>query len=337
MNGTAANSVCSSKPLPLAMSIFLGLLFLASMILNGASLWIFRHMKHWSPSTLLQFNLALIDVLLLPTAPLMLVYYVHLGTSWPLGRFSCCLLIFLLSIHLFGSTAFLLLISVHRYWSVARYNSRTPWGRKSFLKKVCVAVWLAIGIQCLLPFLFLLWASPSQGPPQCLNIHETGPTPFYFYYNLVAVGLGLLLPLGMALACYVCLVTSLSSLTVPSSRSRAMKAKTNQMITVTLLSFTLCFVPVHVCRTVATSAKFFGLSCSFLIRVELAYYITWIFTVANSCLNPLLYSFANENFNKIFFRVLLGYHWFPGRDGARERPLDSRNLQDPVVQTSASR
>ncbi|XP_067397731.1 P2Y purinoceptor 4-like [Emydura macquarii macquarii] len=294
---TNTSTECKPQVLHPTIPILLSMLFLACLVLNSASLWIFWfHIKKWNSGMILQFNLALVDALLTPIVPLMVAYF-SLGNSWPFGQFLCQLQVFLLSTHLYGSVYFLMLVSIHRYLAVVHYSTRTLWKKKSFLKKLSLFVWLVLCIQGL-PFFIILKTSFLNGSVKCLSIHQSELAYLYLYYNMFIVTVSFLLPFGISLTCYALLGAAIAKMSSVSLRGRVMKTKSLQMITVSLVIFVICFVPLHVCRTVGVIVKYYDISCELLHQVEIAYYASWIFTMVNGCLNPLLYNFANEKFNE---------------------------------------
>ncbi|PKU28455.1 p2y purinoceptor 4-like [Limosa lapponica baueri] len=247
---------------------------------------------------ILQVSLVLGDLLTIPVAPLR-ISYLSLSTQWPFGQFLCQFEVFLHSIHVYSSIYFLTLICIHRYFVVVRYKSKSLWKKKSFLKKLCLFVWFVLFIQGL-PFFFLLKTSVVDGSTICLNIHQSELSSVYYFYNMVLVVLSFLLPFAIALTFGALLAAAIAKVAKKSSRGKKMKSRPLQMITVSLVIFAVCFGPLHICRTIGVIVKYYSMSCKLLHQVEVAYYASWVFTMANTCLDPLIYVFANDKFKKSF-------------------------------------
>uniref|UniRef100_A0A8C3KIR4 G-protein coupled receptors family 1 profile domain-containing protein n=1 Tax=Calidris pygmaea TaxID=425635 RepID=A0A8C3KIR4_9CHAR len=122
----------------------------------------------------------------------------------------------------------------------------------------------------------------------------------YYFYNMVLVVLSFLLPFAIALTFGALLGAAIAKVTKKSSRGKKMKSRSLQMIIVSLVIFAICFGPLHICRTIGVIVKYYDMSCKLLHQVEVAYYTSWVFTMANTCLDPLIYVFANEKFKKSF-------------------------------------
>ncbi|KAM6296914.1 P2Y purinoceptor 4-like [Aegotheles albertisi] len=274
------------------------LLLLGCILLNGVSFWVFCfRIKQWDSGMILQFSLVLGDVLIIPIAPLR-ISYLSLSQQWPFGQFLCQFEVFLHSIHTYSSIYFLTLICIHRYFVFVRYKSKTLW-KKSFLRKLCLLVWLILLIQGL-PFFFFLKTSVIDGSAKCLNIHQTELASAYFFYNMVLVLLSFLLPFAISLTCGALLGAAIAKAAKKSFSGKKMKSRSLQMITISLVIFAVCFGPLHTCRTVAVVVKYYSMSCKLLQQTKVAYYVSWVFTMANTCLDPLIYVFANDKFKSSF-------------------------------------
>ncbi|XP_024909038.1 hydroxycarboxylic acid receptor 3-like [Cynoglossus semilaevis] len=99
-------------PPVLLMEIVLGILA------NGFALWIFCfQLKPWKSSTVLLFNLAVADFLLIMALPFRASYYLS-GINWMFGESVCNIILFMLAMNRSGSTFFLMAIALDRYMCV---------------------------------------------------------------------------------------------------------------------------------------------------------------------------------------------------------------------------
>ncbi|XP_042336300.1 P2Y purinoceptor 2-like isoform X3 [Sceloporus undulatus] len=290
---------CLPQELHPAIPALLGIFSVAGLVFNAFSLWIFWfNLKRWNSSIMLQFNLALVDTMILPITPLMVSYF-SLGNHWPFGEFLCQFEAFTLSTHLYGSIYFLMLISIHRYQAIVHYNAKTLWRKKSFLKKLILVFWTLLFFQGL-PIFFFLKTSIIGDKVKCLSIHQSELSYLYLMYGIVLGTFCFFLPFGVSLMSYMMLGTYIAKISQANLRGRVMKRRSVQMIVVTLLIFAICFTPLHVFRTAGTIVKYYHLSCDLLHHIEVAYYISLVLTTINCCLDPFIYNFANEKFNKSF-------------------------------------
>uniref|UniRef100_H3BA01 G-protein coupled receptors family 1 profile domain-containing protein n=2 Tax=Latimeria chalumnae TaxID=7897 RepID=H3BA01_LATCH len=286
--------------------VFLSFVFLGGFILNCISIWIFWfHIKHWNAGTVLQFNLALTDAIITPAAPLIIIYSIQ--DEWTFGEFPCQLKVFLLSIHMYGSIYFLTLISFHRYITIVHSIKRTTFIRKPVMKKVSIAVWICLLLQGI-PFFFVLKTTRINSTTKCLSIHQNELALLFFVWNWVILFTGMLIPFGICLTCYGWLSAYVSKMNTCNAKSKEAKVKSLQTVAMSLLIFIICYVPVHVTRTMGVTIKLlFPANCTLLERVEVAYYITWMLSGVNCCLDPVLYSFASDKFTTTFRKSFLGF------------------------------
>ncbi|KAF7687536.1 P2Y purinoceptor 4-like, partial [Silurus meridionalis] len=291
---------CPPQTLHISLTIILCVVFLIGLVLNGFSLWVFIfRISKWHAGTVLQFNLAISDALAAPATPMMAVYFIN-GNNWEFGTFLCKMKIALIIAHFYGSIFFLTLISIHRYVVVVHFKRSSRMKRKEFVKKLCFGVWcflLAGGIL----YGILLPVTDEDGHKQCLSIHQSKHTSVYFTINFVLFVFGFLLPFTVSVICYSFLVRSVAQVNVNSLQGQSIKTKSIRMIGMCLVIFGLCFFPLNVTRTVAVIIKkYFPKNCQFLLRVEMAYYVSYVLAGINCCLDPLVYFFGSYNFNKAF-------------------------------------
>lgn len=294
-NVSVRNHTCPIEPQPVFLPVLICLILMLGFVLNIFSMWVFKYRTlDWKSGTVLQFHLAISDLIVCPLAPFLTVYFA-LG-HWPFGSLMCRLKIFLLITHLFGSIFFLTLISIHRYVSVVYHSQEFRMKQKDFVKKVCIGVWAFLLIQGLVCGV-LLDVKDVGNRTLCFSIHQEPYTGMYFFANFILVIPGFLIPFTISLVCYSRLVKSMSSIKLCHQKGKFIKSKSCKMVAICLLIFGLCFTPLNVTRTVLVAIKkFFPDRCDLLLKMETCYYSSYILSSANCCLDPLIYCFASQNF-----------------------------------------
>ncbi|XP_015462741.3 lysophosphatidic acid receptor 6-like [Astyanax mexicanus] len=297
-NTTSILVSCPMEPKHISIAIVLCMILLLGLLLNIFSVWVFMcRMPKWKPGTILQFHLAVSDAAICPLAPFIMVYFAK-GGNWPFGNFMCRLKIALLTTHFYGSILFLTLISVYRYVSVVYHRQDSRLKQKDFVKKLCAGVWLFVlvkGAVCAA----LIGESTVGNQTVCLNIHQTNNINVYFAMNLIFFIPGFLVPFSISLYCYIRLARSVSTINICHQKGKRIKSKSYKMVAICLVIFGLCFLPMNVVRTVVVVVKkYFSGNCDLLSKVETAYYVSWVLSSANCCLDPLIYCFSSENFTK---------------------------------------
>lgn len=291
--------VCPMKPQHISISVLICLTFLVGLLLNVFSLWVFTcKTPEWTSNTVFQVHLAVSDVIICPMGPFMAVYY-HTA-NWPFGKALCQLKIALMTFHIYSSILFLTLISIHRYVVVVCYNQDSYMNRKNFVQKLCFGVWLLVLVKGTV-LAMILDTSTVNNHTLCLSIHQDQYTNSYFIANFSVLIPGLLLAFTVSVICYSLLVRSMSRLDTSHDSGQAIKKKSCKMVTVCLAIFVVCFTPMNVVRSVGLVVKkFFPSNCSLLLKLETAYYVSWILAGANCCLDPIIYCFSCQKFTKTF-------------------------------------
>lgn len=291
-------TICPPETQHISLTVFLCLVYMIGLLLNGFSLWVFIfRMSKWNAGTVLQFNLAISDALASPATPLMAAYFVN-GNNWEFGIFLCDLKIALLSAHFYGSIMFLTLISVHRYVVVVHFKRSSPMKRKAFVKKLCFGVWCFLLVGSI-TYAILLPVTEEDGHKQCLSIHQTKLINEYLVVNFVLLVFGFLVPFTLAVVCYSCLARSVTQVNIKSLQGQSIRGKSLRTIGICLVIFGLCFFPLNVIRTTAVIVKkYYPVQCQLLLQVETAYYSSYVLAGVNCCLDPLIYFFGSQNFNK---------------------------------------
>ncbi|KAG8549509.1 hypothetical protein GDO81_020984 [Engystomops pustulosus] len=299
VNSSANFTSCQPQTINPFIPIFLSFIFFIGFVMNCISLWIFWFkVKQWNSTVILQFNLAISDAIITPAAPLIIIY--SLTDHWTFGTFFCQFKVFLLSTHMYGSIYFLTLIGIHRYFSVAHSVKRRAWTTKPFITKLCIGVWVCLLLQGI-PFFFVLQTSEVHGVTKCLSFHQTEQAILFFVWNWVILFSGLLIPFTITLVCYSLLSRYILNVNPMNTMTNVMVSKSVQTIFVSLIIFIICYIPVHITRTMGvTITLFFPAECILLENVEVAYYITWMMSGTNCCMDPILYCFASERFKHTF-------------------------------------
>ncbi|KAK7933268.1 hypothetical protein WMY93_004164 [Mugilogobius chulae] len=298
MNNSSDFGTCLPTAQPIAIPVLMCVVCFTGFLLNAFSLWVFCcRMSSWSAGTVLQFNLALSDAVGIPVSPLMAAYFA-LGNDWPFGTVLCTVKIALLSSQFLGSSIFLTLISVHRYTAVVHFNKSCRMKNKSFIKKLCAAVWLFLFAHSL-AYGFAIPSTKVGKITQCISFSQRSLTNSFFVLSCVLVCIGFLLPLSISGTCYIRVTNALTRLNNITPKSFKIKLKSQRMIRMCLVIFGVCFLPMNVIRTTSVAVlKFSSLStqCQVIPYLQTAYYASWVVAGLNCCLDPLLYYFGSQNF-----------------------------------------
>lgn len=278
-------------------------------------------------------SLALADLCFLITLPLWATY-TAMGYHWPFGQPLCQLSSFLTALNMYASVFSLSMLSLERYWVLTGWQTSShdlPRRRPTRALRILGGVWIVAGILAL-PGLLLRSVrevelephSEEGGPRSALSCQmdyslltgaelgeaeaERAEMWWAAALSLKSTLIGFLLPLVILLFCYCSLARLLSRHfgrgPLPDRRRQR---RLLRVIVTLVMAFFLCWLPLHVNKTVVMLLEFDFLpySCS-LDQTLLALhpYVTCL-AYLNSCLNPLLYAACDPSFRKRCRRALL--------------------------------
>uniref|UniRef100_A0A8C6SM89 G-protein coupled receptors family 1 profile domain-containing protein n=1 Tax=Neogobius melanostomus TaxID=47308 RepID=A0A8C6SM89_9GOBI len=274
--------------------------FVLGALGNGLALWIFCfHLN----STVLLFNLATSDFLLILVLPFRASYYVS-QLQWNFGSSFCNISLFMLALNRSGSTLFLMAIALDRYMRVVHPHHRVNFVSPS--KAMCGAsvLWLLAVSMSVQVFTLnhnnttLCESFKVENKEMSLNVtwHK-----FAFLFSFYV-------PLAVILYCTVSITSHLKG------RQIAQHAKIKKalvFIVVVVILFIICFLPSNITQVIIwfeTNRAIQTLPrtevCPALEHLTIAFYITVSLTYLNSVLDPVVYYFSSPAIKNIFRRAL---------------------------------
>ncbi|KAM3870168.1 apelin receptor 2 [Diretmus argenteus] len=281
-------------------------------------------------------SLALADLCFLVTLPLWAVY-TAMGYHWPFGQPLCQISSFLTALNMYASVFSLSMLSVERYWVLIgrRHSSHhAQQGCPSRAFWVVGGVWVLAGVLAL-PGLLLRsvkeveldpgpeddWQPEPTQPAASRAIFLSCQMDYSFLIgaeleetqkewaelwwaaalSLKSTLIGFLLPLVILLVCYCSLALLLNRHFGRGPRpDRRRQRRLLRVIVTLVMAFFLCWLPLHVNKTVSMLLEF-GLvpySCSLDQALLAAHPYVTCLAYLNSCLNPLLYAACDSSFRK---------------------------------------
>ncbi|CAG08446.1 unnamed protein product, partial [Tetraodon nigroviridis] len=289
-NGTVLISVLPS---------LLGAEFVLGGLGNGLALWIFCcHLKPWKSSTVLLFNLAMADFLLIMALPFRASYY-NAGLQWMYGEAMCNICLFMLAMNRSGSTVFLMAIAGDRYMRVVHPHHRI--NSLSVSRATCFVMGLWLLTITMTAHVFSLKHTNTTycesfmvdtEPSHNLSWHK-----FEFLFSFI-------IPLVVILYCTVHIIGKLRG------RQLAQHEKTKKalcFLTVVVVLFTICFLPSNLMQVliwVETQRRARALPpaelCPALEGMTNAFFLTISLTYFNSVLDPVIYYFSSPAIQNLF-------------------------------------
>lgn len=305
-------------------------------------------------------SLALADLCFLVTLPLWAVY-TAMGYHWPFGQPLCQISSFLTALNMYASVFSLSMLSVERYWVL---TGRRHSGHPAPQSCPSRALWILGGMWALSGFLALpglllrsvrevelepeaedYWQQEPVQPAETgsvflscqmdysmllgAEIDETERERAEMWWaaalSLKSTVIGFLLPLVILLVCYCSLAQLLSRHFGHGPRpDRGRQRRLLRVIVSLVMAFFLCWLPLHVNKTVSLLLEFgfIPYTCT-LDQILLAAqpYVTCL-AYLNSCLNPLLYAACDPTFRKKCRGTLLCRMSRRGEEGKEDRRVE---------------
>lgn len=282
--------------------VIFGLLVLLGMIGNTMVIyWISFKEKLNQPTNILIFFLALADLLfVLSCVPYTAVHYAM--SDWPFGNIWCKVVNFTTHVCAYASVWTLVLLSLDRFLAVVHptASKKIRTRRNTFL--MVYATWAIIicgNIPVLLQFGVIRYQWEGFDRSACLNLAGVyNKLVLKVFYGCFFI-FGYAFPLTLICTLYGSLVKHLRLGTPLSLRRhrRSMRAKrqATRMIISFVVAFALCWLPIHA-MLITKNFIDFEATIGFTAVMMFANCLAYI----NSCINPILYVFLSEKFQKKF-------------------------------------
>ncbi|NXV35698.1 CLTR2 protein, partial [Rissa tridactyla] len=269
--------------------VYLSVFFLGA-VGNGLSIYVFFQPSQRKTSVNIYMqNLAVSDLMFVSTLPFRATYFL-LGSHWVFGDIVCRIMTYTLYVNMYCSIYFLTVLSVVRFIAIVYPFRSWKVTNMRYAKIICAAIWVFV-LAASSPLLCKEIAG-YRDPDKCLDLHPSNTHRLLMMNSFVLI-VGFILPFCTIIVCYVFAIKALLKSRTPQHKKAVCHKKALSAIIITLILFLLCFLPYHVLRTVHLMHS----SCSQAnLPVHKALVVTLCLAAMNSCLDPVLYYFAAENF-----------------------------------------
>lgn len=279
------------QPIQIVALAFYGLVVLLGVPGNAVVIWVTGFCMPRSVTSLWFLNLAVADLLCCLSVPLLMVPVAQ-DDHWHFGPVACPLVKGLFYLLMYCSVLQLVLISLDRWMLVTKpvwcQNKR----RTRPAVFVCAGVWCLAVIGSIPQFIYTKEMEVGTDKRECQTVITSQLTAWLLtsYRFLV----GFFIPFIVIVVCHVAVYRRAES---GQTRSK----KTLRVIAAVVLSFFLCWLPLHIVDFLLLVTK---RSSSHSPRIYLAQILTICLAYFNSCLNPLLYVCLSRGFKNSMNRSL---------------------------------
>ncbi|NXX54100.1 CLTR2 protein, partial [Scopus umbretta] len=265
-------------------------IFLLGAVGNGLSIYVFfQHSQRKTSVNIYMQNLAVSDLMFVSTLPFRATYFL-LGSHWIFGDIVCRIMTYTMYVNMYCSIYFLTMLSVVRFIAIVYPFKHWKITNMKYARIICAAIWVFV-LAASSPLLSKGIAGYSNST-KCLDLHPSSTRKLLMMNSFVLV-VGFILPFCTIIVCYIFAIKALLKSRTLQCRKAVCQKKALSTIIITIILFLLCFLPYHVLRTVHLMHS----SCSQAsLPTHKALVVALCLAAMNSCLDPVLYYFAAENF-----------------------------------------
>lgn len=281
------NTNCNILPWPAAVNyvftIYLVLLLVLGLLLNGLALWVFCYRMHqWTETRVYMTNLAVADVCLLCSLPFVLYSLKHSTSDTPICQLSQGIYL----VNRYMSISLVTAIAVDRYVAVRHPLRARELRSPRQAVAVCVALWVIV-----VTSLVLRWRLGIQEGGFCFSSQNR-----YNFSTTAFSLLGFYLPLAIVAFCSLQVVTALARRPATDVGQAEATQKATRMVWANLAVFIICFLPLHLILTVQVSLNLHTCAARNIFSRALA--ITAKLSDINCCLDAICYYYMAKEFQE---------------------------------------
>ncbi|XP_043974420.1 C5a anaphylatoxin chemotactic receptor 1 [Gambusia affinis] len=323
-NFTEFNFFPEIQPIQIVSLVLYALVVLLGVPGNVLVLWVTGFCMNRSVTSIWFLNLALTDLLCCLSLPLLMVPLAH-DDHWHFGPLACTLVKGLFYLVMYASVLQLVLISVDRLLLVKKaiwcQNNRRPkqavWA--------CVAMWCLALLGSIPQFVHARQIEKGDLKRECVLVYtKENVWPIAFFRFMM----GFILPFFVIVISHLVVYSTTRR---GISRGRPRSKRTLRVIVVVVLSFFLCWLPVHIMDFIELATP---LRSSHRPRIYLAQVLAICLAYFNSCLNPLIYVCIGRSFKDSMNRSLRHVLHFATEDPASKGSTnDTKSTSNERVMT----
>ncbi|XP_010622683.1 C-C chemokine receptor type 3 [Fukomys damarensis] len=245
-------------------------------------------------------NLAISDLLLLLTLPFWIHYVVW--KTWVFGHFMCKLISGFYYVGLYSEIFFIILLTVDRYLAIVHAVFALRARTVTFGVITSVITWGLAGLAALPEFIF----HRIQGDLEelfCSPAYPEGEEDYWKLFQALRMNVvGLALPLLLMAVCYTGIIKTL--MRCPNKK----KYKAIRLIFVIMVVFFVFWTPYNLVLLLsAFQVTLLDTDCEKSKQLDVAMQVTEVIAHTHCCVNPVIYAFVGERFQK-YLRHFLHRH-----------------------------
>uniref|UniRef100_A0A8C5JWV6 C-C motif chemokine receptor 3 n=1 Tax=Jaculus jaculus TaxID=51337 RepID=A0A8C5JWV6_JACJA len=236
-------------------------------------------------------NLAISDLLFLLTIPFWINYVGW--NEWIFGHYMCKLLSGFYYLGLYSEIFFIILLTIDRYLAIVHAVFALRARTVTFAVITSIITWGLAGLAAFPEFIFYE-SQKDFGTFDCSPLYPEGEEDSWKRFHALRMNIfGLALPLLIMIFCYSGIIKTL--LRCPNRK----KHKAIQLIFVIMVVFFIFWTPYNITLLLyAFYTMFLETSCEHSKHLDLAMQVTEVIAHTHCCVNPVIYAFVGERFQK---------------------------------------
>ncbi|XP_036739239.2 C-C chemokine receptor type 3 [Manis pentadactyla] len=236
-------------------------------------------------------NLAISDLLFLFTLPFWIHYVAW--NEWVFGHRVCKFLSGLYYLGLYSEIFFIILLTIDRYLAIVHAVFALRTRTITFGMATSIFTWGLAGLAALPEFIFHE-SQEDFGKPVCSPLYPENEENTWKHFHVLRMNiLGLALPLLVMAVCYSGIIKTL--LRCPSKK----KYKAIRLIFVIMVVFFIFWTPYNLVLLLSVfQTTFLETDCEWSKQLDLAMLVTEVIAYSHCCVNPVIYAFVGEKFQK---------------------------------------
>lgn len=287
---------------------FLWVLFTLAALENIFVLSVFcLHKSSCTVAEIYLGNLAVADLILACGLPFWAITIAN-NFDWLFGEVLCHVVNSMLSMNLYSSICFLMLVSIDRYLALVKTMSMGRMRGVRWAKLYSLVIW---GCSLLLSTPMLAfrtlreYTDEGHNVTACVIVYPSST--WEVFTNTLLNLVGFLLPLSIISFCTVRILQALRNNEMQKFKEIQTERKAAVLVLAVLLLFVVCWLPFQISTFLDTLLRLRVLSsCWDEYFIDVFTQISSYVAYSNSCLNPLVYVIVGKRFRKKSREVFWG-------------------------------
>ncbi|XP_007885806.1 G-protein coupled receptor 35 [Callorhinchus milii] len=265
--------------------------FIFGLLFNMIALWVICcKLQKWTETTIYMTNLAVSDSLLLISLPFKM-HSIRCPQAFDLK--TCSFLTALYTINTYVSIYIVACISLDRYIAISHPFRATT--LRSTMKAViiCGTIWILVVLCCGLTFALedSVDNNGTLNNPKCFRRSDDVHEEIYVFVFIETIGF--IIPLTIVTFCSFRIIRTLQQRKRWNPRT-AVTERTIRVVTANLITFIICFTPVHVGMFV----KFMKGTTN--MNINLLFQFCVCIAATNCCFDGMFYYFATAEIRELY-------------------------------------